>query len=156
MAPTSYAIDPEWTESLVGRCIAVPLSWWPGYSGTELLLGKLAEFDRTASPMFLLEVDDESGNTYAMQYDAVLAYAQVEHPTFKNSRLPNTVPEEPAPDDTVVLDVGAVARDAVASECGRHPHCLRWPPRPIRPATTAATTTTSVDFDRNDKTTTTT
>ena len=59
MAPTSYAINPEWGESPVGLRMAVPLSWWPGYSGTKISLGKIAKFDRTASPPFLLKVDDE-------------------------------------------------------------------------------------------------
>jgi hypothetical protein len=103
MAPTSYAVDTEWGESLVGLRMAVPLSWWPGYTGTELSLGKIAKFDGTASPPFLLAVDDEPGDTYAMRYDAVLAYAQVEHPTFGSFRLPDAMPEEPSPDDTVVV-----------------------------------------------------
>ena len=38
-----------------------------------------------------------------MRYDAVLAYAQVEHPTFGSFRLPGTMPEEPSPDNTVVV-----------------------------------------------------
>ena len=66
MAPTSYAIDPEWGESLVGLLIAVPLSWWPGYNVTELSLGKIAKFDGTTSPPYLIEVDNKPGDTYAM------------------------------------------------------------------------------------------
>ena len=159
MASTSYAINPKWGESLVGLRMAVPLSWWPGYTGTELSLGKIAKFDAAASPpflltvddelgdtyavrydaslvslcmvkplscwpgytgtelslgkiakfdaaaspQFLLAVDDEPGDTYAMRYDAVLVYAQVEHPTFGSFRLPNTIPEELSPDNTVVV-----------------------------------------------------
>ena len=99
MAPTSYAIDPEWGESLVGLRMTVLLSWWPGYTGTELSLGKIAK----SRPLFLLAVDNEPGDTYAMRYDAVLAYTQVEHPTFGSFRLPDTMPEEPSPDDTVVV-----------------------------------------------------
>ena len=38
-----------------------------------------------------------------MRYDAVLAYAQVEHPTFGSFRLPDTMPEEPSPNDTVIV-----------------------------------------------------
>ena len=63
MAPTSYAIDPKRGESLVGLCMAVPLSWWPGYTGTELSLGKITKLDSAASIPFLLAVDDEPGNT---------------------------------------------------------------------------------------------
>ena len=66
MTPTSYAIDPEWGESPVGLRIAVPLPWWPGYSGTKMSLGKIAKFNVTASPLFLPEVNGESGDTYAI------------------------------------------------------------------------------------------
>ena len=66
MAQTSYTIDPKWGESLVGLRMAVPLSWWPGYSGSKLSLGKITKFDGTASLPFLLEVNDEQGNTYTM------------------------------------------------------------------------------------------
>ena len=59
MAPTSNTINPKWGESLVGLRMAVPLSWWPGYSGTELSLGNIAKFDAVASLPFLLEVDNE-------------------------------------------------------------------------------------------------
>ena len=65
MPLTSYATDPEWGESLVGLRMAVPLSWWPVYSGTEISLGKIAKFDGTVSPPFLLQVNDETGDTYA-------------------------------------------------------------------------------------------
>ena len=66
MALTSYAIVPEWGESLVDLCMAVPLSWWTGYSGTELSLGKIVKFDVTASPLFLLKVNNTLGDTYIM------------------------------------------------------------------------------------------
>ena len=46
-----------------------------------------------------------------MRYDTVLAYTQVDYPTFKNFRLPVTMPEEPTPNDT-----------AVVQRCG----CGRW------------------------------
>ena len=103
MTPASLATNPAWGESLVGLRMVVLLSWWPDYSGTKLLLGKIAKFDATVSPLFLLEIEDKPGDTYSMRYNAVLAYAQVEHPTFKNFRLPNMMPEEPVPDDTVVI-----------------------------------------------------
>ena len=46
--------------------MAVPLSWWLGYSGTEFSLGKIAKFNGTMRPPFLFEVVDEPGNTYVM------------------------------------------------------------------------------------------
>ena len=103
MALTSYVIDPEWGESLVVLRMAVPLSWWPEYTGTELSLDKVTKFDAAVSPLFLLVVNDKPGNMYAMRYDTVLAYAQVEYPTVGSFRLPDTMPEEPSPDDTIVV-----------------------------------------------------
>ena len=58
MPPISYAIDPMWGESLVCLRMTVPLSWWHGYSGTEISLEKIATFNGTARPPFLLEVDN--------------------------------------------------------------------------------------------------
>ena len=55
------------------------------------------------SPSFLLEVDNKPGDTYAMRYNFVLAYVQVEHPTLKDFRLPDKTPKEPAPDDTIIV-----------------------------------------------------
>ena len=103
MAPISYAIDLEWGESLVSLRMAVPRSLWLGYTGTELSLGKIAKFDAAASPPFLLEVNDEPGDLYAMRYDAVLAYVQVEHSTFGSFHLPNTMPEEHSSNNTVFV-----------------------------------------------------
>ena len=116
MPPTSYTIDSKWGESLVGLRMAVLLSWWPGYSGTDICLGKITKFDKTKSPQFLLEVNNMPGDTYAIQYNAVLAYAQVEHPTFTNFRLPDMAPKEPAHDDTIVIQ---------RRGCGRCRGCKR-------------------------------
>ena len=81
----------------------IRLSWWPGYTATKLLLGKIAKFDGAVSLTFLLAVNDEPGNTYTMCYGAVLAYVQVEHLTFGSFRLPGTMLEEPSPNETVVI-----------------------------------------------------
>ena len=146
MAPTSYAIDPEWGESLVGLRMAVPLSWWPGYTGTELSLGKIAKFDGAASPPFLLEVDDEPGDTYAMQYDALLAYAQVEHLTFKNFRLLDMMPEEPTPNDTVII------RRHARGQCqrGRKRRRVRVRPSSPMPTLTSRADSASDDSSNDD------
>ena len=85
----------------MGLNMAVPLSCWPSYTGTELSLGKIAKFEGAASPPFLLVVDDDPGDTYAMRYGAVLAYAQVKDPTCGSFPYPNMMPEEPSPNDTV-------------------------------------------------------
>ena len=66
MPPTSYAINLEWGESLVGLRMAVPLSLWPSYSGNDTCFGKLAKFDPSVSPPFVLELDNEPGNFYGI------------------------------------------------------------------------------------------
>ena len=110
------------------------------------MLGKIAKFDAAASPPFLLAVNNAPGNTYAMRYGAILAYAQVEHPTFGSFCLPDTMPEEPSPDDTssfavvVADDVGAVARDA-ASE-----HKTSSPLPPLTSRANLASNDSSGDF----------
>ena len=45
MPPTSYTIDLKWGESLVGLCVAVLLSWWPGCIGTGISLGEISKFN---------------------------------------------------------------------------------------------------------------
>jgi hypothetical protein len=103
MPPTSYPFDPEWGESLIGLRMSVPLSWWPGYSGNDIASGKIAKFDPSASPPFFLEVDDEPGDLYGIRYDAMLAYATVEHPTFSNYRLPEKAPKDPSLENSVAV-----------------------------------------------------
>ena len=78
MPPTLYPIDPEWGEGLVGLRIAVPLSWWHGYSSTDICLDKIAKFDPTESPPFLLGVKGGSGNFYAMRYKLRLKFAFIQ------------------------------------------------------------------------------
>ena len=46
--------------------MAVLLSWWPGYRGTDIYFGKIAKFDSTKSPPFLFKVDDKPGDFYPM------------------------------------------------------------------------------------------
>jgi hypothetical protein len=66
MPPALHQINPKWREGLVGLWMVVPLSWWPGYSGTNICLCKIAKFDPTKSLLFLIEVDNKPGNFYAM------------------------------------------------------------------------------------------
>ena len=75
MPTTSYLIDPEWGESLLGLRMAVPLSWWPGYSSDNICLGKITKFDPSARPPFVLKIGNNSSDFYGIQYDAVLKYA---------------------------------------------------------------------------------
>ena len=142
MAPNSYTIGPELGENLVGLRMAVPLAWCPGYSGTGLSLGKTTKFNGTASLSFLLGVEKKSIDTYAMQYDAVLAYAQVEHPTFKNFRLPNTMPEKPAPYDTAVVR---------RRGCKRRCRVQMWPSSPLPMLTSRGNSSSNDNSDDVDR-----
>ena len=62
-----YTTDPEWGERLVGLRMVVPLSWWPGYSGDDICLEKITNFNPSASPPFFRKIDNKPGNFYGTQ-----------------------------------------------------------------------------------------
>ena len=70
-------IDQEWAQSLVSLHMKVLDHWWHGYSGSELYDGTIAavNFDDHGDRCFQLDIDQEKGALYPMQYDAVLHYA---------------------------------------------------------------------------------
>ena len=55
----------------------VPAHWWAGFSGNDEPPGQIAgvKFSDESQHYFLLELDDEMGARYPMQYDAVSLYA---------------------------------------------------------------------------------
>jgi hypothetical protein len=81
----------------------VPESWWPGYDGDELCPGRISavDFDDEHGRFFHLELDDGDG-PYRMRYDAVLNYADEEHPTFNSFQLPSHLLSDPE-DEEVTL-----------------------------------------------------
>jgi hypothetical protein len=107
--------------------MSVPLSWWPGYSGRDVCSGKIAKFDPSSSPPFLLEVDDEPGDFFGIRYDAILAYAKVEHHAYKSYRLPNEPPKDPALENSVVVRRRGRGRGCGGSDRGTK---RRRPPSP--------------------------
>ena len=66
MPLTSYPIDPEWGENLVGLRMAVPFSWWPGFSQDDICLSKIAKFNPSASLPFVLEIHDNPSDFYGI------------------------------------------------------------------------------------------
>ena len=124
--------------------MTVSLSWWPGYSGNNICLGKIANFDPSVSPPFVLKINDEPGDFYGIQYDAVLKYAQADHDTYPNYRLPDTTPEEPAHNDTVVIQRRGRGR------CRGRKRCRQvrvQPPSPLPMLTSWANSNVSNDND---------
>jgi hypothetical protein len=121
-----HPINLEWGESLVDIQMVVLVSWWPGYSGINLCLGKILKFDPTSNPPFLLKVNNEPGDFYAMQYDAIQAYIQADHVTFLNFRLPDTAPKESALENR-----GVVQRRCRRCCCSRGTRRRGQPPSPM-------------------------
>ena len=86
-------IDPEWAESLVSLRLNVPSHWWPDFDGDEDNLGTIAavNFTQTNRRYFQLLLDGDKGEDayYSMQYDAVLAFFDVNQPLFSSFSLPH-------------------------------------------------------------------
>jgi hypothetical protein len=79
--------------------------WWKGFEGDESLNeGTIIGVDFSAAKLnyFQLELAKEKGAIYAMQYDAVHLYADVEHRNFRKFRLPRDAPSNPANEDKVI------------------------------------------------------
>ncbi len=98
-------IDEEWAASLIGLRMQVPNLWWKGFEGDESLNeGTIVGVDFSAATLnyFPLELAKEKGAIYAMRYDAVHLYADVEHRDFRKFRLPRDAPSNPANEDEVI------------------------------------------------------
>lgn len=98
-------IDEEWAASLIGLRMQVPNLWWKGFEGDESLNeGMIIGVDFSAAKLnyFQLELAKEKGAIYAMRYDAVHLYADVEHRDFWKFRLPRDAPSNPANEDEVI------------------------------------------------------
>ena len=98
-------VDEEWAASLIGLRMQVPNLWWKGYEGDESLNeGSIIGVNFSAAKLkyFQLELTKEKGAIYAMRYDAVHLYADVEHRDFRNFRLPRDAPSNPANEGEVI------------------------------------------------------
>ena len=100
------SIDPEWAASLVGLRMKVPKRWWDGCTGNKLFHGEVTAIDFTdgAERYFKFRLDSEKGSSYPMRYDAILHYADDEHPRYSAYLLPSAPPAAP------VLGEGARVR----------------------------------------------
>ena len=99
-------VDQKWASSLVGLRLKVPAHWWNNCSGNTLYAGQIADinFSDDAKRYFMLKLDsEENRNLHTMRYDAVLRYADKEHPTHSRFDLPE---KPPAPADPNVTKSG--------------------------------------------------
>ncbi len=84
----------------------VPNSWWNGYKKDDATMnaGTIVgvDFDAPLSNYFQLKCD---GEIYAMRYDAVYLYADVNHVDCKNFTLPPDALANPASEDVVIAPV---------------------------------------------------
>ena len=100
------AVDQKCASSLVGLRLKVPAHWWNNCSGNTLYAGQIADinFSDDAKRYFMLKLDsEENRNLHPMRYDAVLRYADKEHPTHSRFDLPE---RPPAPADPNVTESG--------------------------------------------------
>jgi hypothetical protein len=107
MPSESIPINPEWAGLLRGLCMKVPDDWWPGFSGRALNAGVIAcvDLDIKTNNHSQLKLDKELGVFYAMQYDAVVRFADETHCSFSSYRLPAHALRDPADDVFVVETV---------------------------------------------------
>ena len=108
MAAADFTYDKEWVNSLVGLPMAVPEYWWPRYKSTKLFYGKVTSIEPNAPEhnFFVLELHDEPGKSYGMQYDAVLLYADENNPAYSRYRLPPKPPIDPTHEKSVTVRRG--------------------------------------------------
>jgi hypothetical protein len=91
-------VDQKWASSLVGLRLKVPAHWWNNCSGNTLYAGQIADinFSDDAKRYFMLKLDtEETLRLHPMRYDAVLRYADKEHPTHLRFNLPEKPPADP-------------------------------------------------------------
>ena len=89
-------IDKEWAASLVGLPMLVPNSWWQAYKrdNETLNAGTMVGISFNAANLMYFKLEC-AGKIYAMQYDAVYLYADLEHGNYNvmKFRLPGLPPE---------------------------------------------------------------
>ena len=108
-------IDEEWACTLIGLPMQVPNSWWNGYNkdNKTLNVGTIVgvDFDAPQSNYFQLEC---TGEIYAMRYDTIYLYADVNHANYEKYSLPPDAPANPENKD----DVNApVQKSETKSQC---------------------------------------
>ena len=99
-------VDKEWAATLIGLPMIVPNSWWNGYRKDDntpnpgTIVG--VDFDQPNSNYFQLECGNE---IYAMRYDAVYQYVDMDHATYNATkfRLPLSAPANPEHEGEVMI-----------------------------------------------------
>jgi hypothetical protein len=99
-------IDKEWVCTPIGLPMQVPNSWWKGYKKDNERLNARTivgvNLDAPQSNYFQLECISK---IYAMQYDAVYLYVDVNHVDYRKFTLPPDAPANPANKDEVIAPV---------------------------------------------------
>ena len=114
---TLRSYDPEWAQSVVGLRLKVPDWWWNGCNGRTLHPAKVTGvvLDDDNQCYFRFKLNDKGDpRPWPIRYDALLAYADFEHETFPQFRLPTRPPIDPALDR--VARVRRVARAPVFND----------------------------------------
>jgi hypothetical protein len=99
-------IDEEWASTLVGLPMQVRNSWWKGYKKDDETINASTivgvDFDAPRSNYFQLEC---VGEIYAMRYDAVYLYADVNHVAYEKFTLPPDALANPTSKDDVIAPI---------------------------------------------------
>jgi hypothetical protein len=98
-------IDKEWASTLIGLPVLVSNSWWKGYKrdGNRLNAGTIVgkDFNQPHSNYFQLKCVGDI--YYAMQYDAVYLYADLNHANYDVMKfcLPMVAPANPVNSEVI-------------------------------------------------------
>jgi hypothetical protein len=99
-------IDKDWASTLVGLPMQVPNSWWKGYKKDKETMnaGTIVgvDFDAPRSNYFQHEC---VGKIYAMRYDGVYLYTDVNHVDYKKFTLPPDALAIPVSEDDAIAPV---------------------------------------------------
>ena len=89
-------VNPEWANALVGLRMSVPNHWWKGYRGNRLHQGRIVMFLENTNRWQLLLDDVDDDNHYAMNWDSVCEYADIDAGTYLSYTLPAEAVHLPA------------------------------------------------------------
>ena len=151
MAEAEYSVDPEWAMSLLGLPMAVPEYWWPGFSRLKRFFGKIAKVNPRAenSAFFLLELNEEPGEYYAMRYDDVARYANTDDNAIAAYCLPALPPCDPRHEPAVIARTGRAPQRQKKRKIAI-PVASRASKRRRRATHGKRATTTTADTDNED------
>ena len=88
MAPAEGIIDPEWAETLVGLWMSLGNCWWFGHNGNQLHHGRIVILVEDTNRWQILLDDVGHPTHYAMNWESVLEYMNVEAGTYLSYHLP--------------------------------------------------------------------